>query len=122
MLATVRTVALAGLRGHPVHVEADIVPGLPSTQIVGLPDVSVREAKERLHAALRNSGYEWPPARITLNLAPAELPKEGSGFDLPIALALLAASGQARAVDLQGLVFVGELSLDGTLRPVRGAL
>ena len=122
MLATVRTVALAGLKAHAVCVEADVVPGLPSTQIVGLPDASVREAKERVHAALRNSGFTWPPARITLNLAPAELPKEGSGFDLPIALALLAASGQARTADLEGLVFVGELSLDGTLRPVRGVL
>ncbi|MFN8176645.1 MAG: YifB family Mg chelatase-like AAA ATPase [bacterium] len=122
MLGSVRTVALAGLKSHAVHVEADVVPGLPCTQIVGLPDVSVREAKERVHAAIRNSGYEWPAARITLNLAPAELPKEGSGFDLPIALALLAASGQAKGAALAGLVFVGELSLDGRLRPVRGAL
>jgi magnesium chelatase family protein len=122
LLASVRTVALAGLKAHAVHVEADVVPGLPSTQIVGLPDVSVREAKERVHAALRNSGFEWPAARITLNLAPAELPKEGSGFDLPIALALLAASGQTRGASLAGLVFLGELSLDGTLRPIRGAL
>ncbi len=122
MLATVRTVALSGLKAHAVRIEADVVPGLPSTQIVGLPDASVREAKERVHAALRNSGFAWPAARITLNLAPAELPKEGSGFDLPIALALLAASGQARGADLAGLVFLGELSLDGTLHPVRGAL
>lgn len=122
MLAIVRTVALSGLQAHPVFVEADVVPGLPSTQIVGLPDVSVREAKERVHAALRNSGFQWPAARITLNLAPAELPKEGSGFDLPIALALLAASGQLRATDLAGIVFLGELSLDGTLRAVRGVL
>ncbi|HMB71666.1 MAG TPA: YifB family Mg chelatase-like AAA ATPase, partial [bacterium] len=122
MLARVLTVALGGVRAHLISVEADVRPGLPHTQIVGLPDASVRESKERVHAALRNSGFEWPAARITLNLAPAELPKEGSGFDLPIALALLAASGQARPDDLEGIVWVGELSLDGELRPVRGAL
>jgi magnesium chelatase family protein len=122
LLATVSTCALVGVEAHTVHVEADVSPGLPHTQIVGLPDASVRESKERVQAALRNSGYALPPARITLNLAPAELPKEGSGFDLPIALALLAAVGHVDAKSLAGLVFVGELSLDGTLRPVRGVL
>jgi magnesium chelatase family protein len=122
LLARVLTVALGGIEAHAIHVEADVTPGLPHTQIVGLPDAAVRESKERVHAAIRNSGFEWPAARITLNLAPAELPKEGSGFDLPIALALLAASGQAPARALSGLLFVGELSLDGSLRPVRGAL
>ena len=122
MLACALTVALGGIEAHAIHVEADVTPGLPHTQIVGLPDAAVRESKERVHAALRNSGYEWPAARITLNLAPAELPKEGSGFDLPIALALLAASGQAPPGALRDLLFVGELSLDGSLRAVRGAL
>jgi magnesium chelatase family protein len=105
-----------------VHVEADVSPGLPHTQIVGLPDASVRESKERVQAALRNSGFPLPPARITLNLAPAELPKEGSGFDLPIALALLAAVGSVDPDHLRGVLFFGELALDGTLRPVRGVL
>ncbi len=122
MLASILTVALGGIDAQTIHVEADVSPGLPHTQIVGLPDASVRESKERVHAALRNSGFEWPAARITLNLAPAELPKEGSGFDLPIALALLAASGQANPHEMEGILFVGELSLDGQLRPVRGAL
>jgi len=122
MLASVQTCALCGVEASTVHVEADVTPGLPHTQIVGLPDASVRESKERVGAALRNSGYALPPARITLNLAPAELPKEGSGFDLPIALALLAACGHVDAKGLAGLVFVGELSLDGRLRPVRGVL
>jgi magnesium chelatase family protein len=122
MLASVQTCALCGVEAHAVHVEADVTPGLPHTQIVGLPDASVRESKERVHAALRNSGFAMPPARVTLNLAPAELPKEGSGFDLPIALALLGAAGHVDCRSLEGLVFVGELSLDGTLRPVRGVL
>lgn len=122
MLARVLSVALGGVQAHAVDVEADVRPGLPHTQIVGLPDASVRESKERVHAAIRNSGFEWPTARITLNLAPAELPKEGSGFDLPIALALLAASGQMPPEPLANLVSIGELSLDGELRPVRGAL
>ncbi|MBZ0269645.1 YifB family Mg chelatase-like AAA ATPase, partial [bacterium] len=122
MLAQVLTAALGGVEARIIHVEADVTPGLPHTQIVGLPDAAVRESKERVHAAIRNSGYEWPASRITLNLAPAELPKEGSGFDLPIALALLAASGQARPRDLENLLLVGELALDGTLRAVRGVL
>ena len=122
MLAKALTVALCGVEAHDVHVEADVSSGLPHTQIVGLPDVSVRESKERVHAAIRNSELAMPPARITLNLAPAELPKEGSGFDLPIAMALLAASEQVDPALLTNVVLVGELSLDGRLRPVRGVV
>jgi magnesium chelatase family protein len=122
MIATVLTVSLCGVEAHTVRVEADVTSGLPHTQIVGLPDTSVRESKERVQSAIRNSEFEVSRERVTLNLAPAELPKEGSGFDLPIALALLAASGQADRKSLEGLVFVGELSLDGSLRPVRGVL
>ncbi len=122
MLATVATVALTGVEAHAVSVEADVTPGLPHIQIVGLPDASVRESKERVQAALRNSGYELPPRRVTLNLAPAEIPKEGSAFDLPIALALLAASEGIDPQWLDGLLFVGELSLDGRLRSVRGVI
>jgi magnesium chelatase family protein len=122
MLASVVTVALCGVEARIVTVEADITPGLPHIQIVGLPDPSVRESKERVQAAIRNSGYELPPRRVTLNLAPAEMPKEGSRFDLPIALALLAASGHGEPGALDGVLFVGELSLEGRLRPVRGAL
>ncbi|MAF26986.1 MAG: YifB family Mg chelatase-like AAA ATPase [Gemmatimonadota bacterium] len=122
MLFRILTSALQGVEAHAVHVEADVSPGIPHTQIVGLPDASVRESRDRVHAAVRNSGYEMPPARITLNLAPAGLPKEGSGFDLPIALALLAASGQIPGEGLERRLFLGELSLDGSLRPVRGVL
>ena len=122
MLATAVTVALSGVEARIVNVEADVTPGLPHIQIVGLPDASVRESKERVQAALRNSGFEIPPRRVTLNLAPAGIPKEGSGFDLPIALALLAASERLDPRRLARLLFVGELSLDGRLRPVRGVL
>jgi magnesium chelatase family protein len=122
MLASVVTVALCGVDAHTVHCEADVTPGIPNTHIVGLPDTSVKESKERVQAAIRNSGFTVPQSRITLNLAPAELPKEGSGFDLPIALSLLAASGQIALPKLSDIVFLGELSLDGQLRPVRGVL
>ncbi len=97
LLSIVRAVALFGVDAHSVRVEADVAPGLPQTNLVGLPDAAVRESRERVQTAIRNSGYTLPAARITVNLAPAQLPKEGTGFDLPIALALLAASGQSEA-------------------------
>lgn len=122
MLSIVRAIALFGVDAHPVRVEADVSPGLPHTNLVGLPDASVRESRERVQTAIRNSGFTLPAARITVNLAPAQIPKEGTGFDLPIALALLVASGQVDAAVPEGLVFIGELSLDGSLRPVRGVL
>ena len=122
MLAVVQGVALFGVEAHRVRVEADVSPGLPNTHVVGLPDTAVRESRERVQTAIRNSGFTIPPARITVNLAPAQLPKEGTGFDLPIALALLAASGQMDASLLRERVFIGELSLDGSVRAVRGVL
>ncbi len=122
VLSVVDAVALFGVEAHPVRVEADVSPGLPHTQMVGLADLAVRESRERVHTAIRNSGFQLPAARITVNLAPAQLPKEGTGFDLPIALALLAASGQIDGDGLRNIVFIGELSLDGTVRPVRGVL
>ncbi|MGH2378271.1 MAG: YifB family Mg chelatase-like AAA ATPase [Candidatus Limnocylindria bacterium] len=109
-----------GLEAALISVEADVANGLPTFAIVGLPDTAVSEARERVRAAIRNSGYEFPLRRIVVNLAPAERRKEGSGFDLAIALAILRASGQL-ATDVDGLC-VGELSLDGTLRPVRGVM
>src|SRR5215831_675604 len=122
MLATVVTCALVGIDAHPVHVEVDVATGLPHTQTVGLPDSSVRESKDRVRSALRNAGFEIPPRRITVNLAPAHLRKEGAAYDLPIALALLAATGHPLHEHLGGVAVAGELALDGSVRPIRGAL
>jgi len=122
MLARVESLAVLGVQGYPVTVEVDLAPGLPAFNTVGLPDGAVRESKERVRAALVNSGFELPLNRITVNLAPADVRKEGSGFDLPIALGILAAAGAFPPQALAGLAVVGELALDGALRPVRGAL
>src|SRR3989442_14482639 len=123
MLARVNSCATQGIQGMFVEVEADLGAGLPTFSIVGLPDAAVRESRERVLAALRNCGYEFPARKITVNLAPAHVRKEGARFDLPIAVALLLASGQIpRDASLLSGVFVGELALDGTLRPVRGIL
>jgi hypothetical protein len=112
--------ALWGLETALVTVEVDVANGLPHFAIVGLPDTAVQEARERVRAAIRNAGFEFPLRRVTVNLAPAERRKEGTGFDLPIALAILRATGQL-TVDPDGLC-LGELALDGALRPVRGAM
>jgi magnesium chelatase family protein len=123
MLARVRSCATIGVEGLIVEVEADIGVGLPTFTIVGLPDAAVRESRERVLAAVRNCGYEFPARRITINLAPAHVRKEGARFDLPIAVALLLASGQIPAPPALGhALFVGELALDGTVRPTRGIL
>jgi magnesium chelatase family protein len=119
-VAHVRTCALWGLETALVQVEADVSNGLPHFSIVGLPDTAVSEARERARAAIRNSGFEFPLRRIVVNLAPAERRKEGTGFDLAIALAILRASDQLQ-VDVDGLC-LGELSLDGTIRPIRGVM
>ena len=121
-LATVASRALAGIDAPAVTVEVHLGPGLPAFHIVGMPDAEVREAKDRVRAALNHAQFEFPSRRITVNLAPADLPKDSSRFDLPIALGILAASGQLKSAALEGLEFVGELSLTGELRPVRGAL
>jgi len=125
-IATVFSRAQRGIDAPSVRVEVHLGPGLPSLGIVGLPETSVRESKDRVRAALNDAGFDWPAGRITVNLAPADLPKEGGRFDLPIALGILAASGQlGRAVEDGHLTrneFVGELALHGALRPVRGAL
>jgi magnesium chelatase family protein len=123
MLASVNTLVLNGIEASTVRVEADIMSGLPHFEIVGLASAAVKEARERVRSALRNSGYDFPNRRITVNLAPADVKKEGSHFDLPIALGILLASGQLD--DLEGLDeyhLAGELSLDGSLRPVPGIL
>lgn len=121
-LAIVNSRGLDGLSAPPVAVEVHIAGGLPSVTLVGLPDTEVKEARDRVRAALQNSGFEFPAKRITVNLAPADLPKESGRFDLPIALGILAASGQIPAKALAEHEFAGELSLSGHLRPIRGAL
>ncbi|HEX7053861.1 MAG TPA: YifB family Mg chelatase-like AAA ATPase [Burkholderiales bacterium] len=121
-VASVASRALAGVDAPEVSVEVHLGPGLPAFHIVGLPDTEVREARDRVRAALNHARFEFPARRITVNLAPAELPKDSSRFDLPIALGILAASGQLMPEALQGTEFAGELSLTGELRPVRGAL
>jgi magnesium chelatase family protein len=121
-VATVASRALAGIEAPEVTVEVHLGPGLPAFHIVGLPDAEVREARDRVRAALNHAHFEFPARRITVNLAPAELPKDSSRFDLPIALGILASSGQIDPAALAGQEFAGELSLTGELRPVRDAL
>lgn len=121
-LAVLTSRALAGMQAPEVTVEVHLANGLPSFTIVGLPETEVKESKDRVRAALQNAGFEFPARRITVNLAPADLPKESGRFDLPIALGILAASGQMPADELSKYEFAGELSLSGELRPIRGAL
>ena len=121
MLATSQSCAVVGLEGYIVRVEVDISPGLPKFNVVGLPDAAVQEARERVRAALRNSGFEFPMRRITANLAPADLKKAGPAYDLPIAVSILFSSGQADPPS-QSAIFLGELSLDGSLRHTNGVL
>jgi magnesium chelatase family protein len=121
-LARAHAIALVGVQGHIVEIEADIENGLVTLLLVGLPDTALREARDRIRSAILNSGQTWPQRRITVGLSPASLPKRGSGFDVGIAAAILAAAGAIRASWLDGLVFLGELGLDGRLRPVPGVL
>jgi magnesium chelatase family protein len=122
MLASVRSAALLGIDAFDVTVEVDAARGLPQWTMVGLPANAVKESRERVSAALVNSGFTLPPRRVTVSLAPCDIRKEGTAYDLPIAIGLLVATGQLQPADIQQAVFVGELGLDGTLRPVRGAL
>ncbi|HEY9145088.1 MAG TPA: magnesium chelatase domain-containing protein, partial [Thiobacillus sp.] len=121
-VAVVKSRALNGMHAPEVVVEAHLANGLPAFTLVGLPETEVKEARDRVRAAIQNARYEFPARRITVNLAPADLPKESGRFDLPIALAILAASGQIPADKLKHAEFAGELALTGELRPVRGAL
>ncbi len=122
MLAAVRSAALVGIDAYDVTVEVDAAQGLPQWTIVGLAAGAVKESRERVGAALVNSGFKVPPRRITVNLAPADVRKEGTAFDLPIAIGILVATGQLEASVVEGRIFVGELGLDGVLRTMRGAL
>lgn len=118
----VKSCAIVGIHAYPVDIEVDRGPGLPQLITVGLPDASVREAKERIRTAIKNSGYEIPPEKITINLAPADIKKEGAAFDLPMALGILAVNEIIPASALQHFFFCGELALDGKLRAFRGSL
>jgi magnesium chelatase family protein len=122
VLACFRTAALFGVEACPVQVEVDVSFGLPGFTMVGLPDASVRESRDRVRSAIRNSGYEFPPHRITVNLSPADVRKAGASFDLPIALGLLAAQGIVERRHVADLVVLGELSLDGSIHGTRGVL
>ena len=121
MLSTLYSAGLYGIDGYIVTVEADAQPKLPLFELVGLPDAAVKESRERVHSALKNCGFEFPMRRITVNLAPGELRKEGPVYDLPILLSILAASGAVRK-PRSNSAFLGEVSLDGQIRPISGVL
>ena len=122
MLASLESASVLGIEASPVHIEVDLCFGLPRFQLVGLPDTSVKESRDRVHAAIRNSGYEFPQHRIVINMAPADVRKAGASYDLPIALGVMAASGVVTTRDIRDVVIVGELALDGTIHPARGVL
>jgi magnesium chelatase family protein len=122
MLAKAFSFGLLGIEAYPIEIEVDVSRGLPVVNIVGLADTSVKESRERVKSAIKNSGFEWPAERITVSLAPSDIKKEGAAFDLAISLGILAASGQINARILEDFCLLGELSLDGRLRPVKGVL
>src|SRR5688500_3258310 len=122
MLARVRAASIVGLDAFQVEVECDLRPAIPKFVLVGLPDASLKESQERVESAIKNSDLQWPQAKIVVNLAPADLRKEGTAFDLPIALAILCANGQCDPAMLAPYLIAGELSLDGSLRTVPGVL
>ena len=121
-LARTWSVALEGVRGHLVEVEADVAQGLPGLTLTGLPDAALNEARDRVRSAVLNSREQWPQHRITVNLSPASLQKRGSGFDLALAVVVLAAAGAVAHEAIARAVFLGELGLDGRVRPIRGVL
>ena len=122
MLARIRSAAVLGIDAYLVDVETDIASGLPTFVTVGLPQGAVKEGRDRVAAALANTGFTFPLRRVTINLAPADVPKTGSAFDLPIALGILAATEQIAGERLPRIAVLGELGLEGAVRPVRGAL
>ena len=122
MIAKIICYSLNGLEGVPVEVETDVNKGVPSYEMVGLPDTAVKESRERVRSALKNSGLLFPMNRITINFAPADLKKEGAAFDLAVAVSLLKASEQLVGADVSDTVFLGELALNGDLRPIAGLL
>lgn len=122
MLAKVNSGCVVGIDAYSIDVEVDVAHGMPAFSVVGLPDAAIRESRDRIRAAIKNSGFVFPEGKITVNLSPADIKKEGAGFDLPIAVGILAATGHIDPEDLEGILLCGELSLNGTLKPFRGAL
>ncbi len=122
MLAKVFSFGLLGIEAYPIEIEVDVSRGLPAVTLVGLADTAIRESKERVKSAIKNSGFEWPAERITVSLAPSDIKKEGTSFDLAIALGILAATEQLNSERMRDYYILGELSLDGSLRPTRGIL
>jgi len=122
MISIVKSMSLHGLEGYPIEVQVDVSGGLPCFEIVGLPDTSIREAKERVKTAIKNSGFELQSRRIIVNLAPANTKKEGSYLDLPIAIAILLNIEEIQKQDLTNTIFIGELSLDGKINKINGVL
>ena len=122
MISKVLSSAVLGVDAYVVDVEADIALGLPSFATVGLPEGAVKESRDRVRAAIKNSGYDFPPRKITVNLAPADIKKEGTAFDLPISIGILAATSIVRSDRINDYLIVGELSLDGKVKAIRGAL
>ena len=122
MLAVVKSFGLNGLEGYKVDVEVDVGLGMPYYEIVGLPDTAIKESKERVRSAIKNSGYKFSSNRVVVNLAPASKKKEGPSFDLPIAISILIATGQIGSNKAKDFIYVGELGLDGGLRSVNGLL
>ena len=122
MVNKVTTGAVIGLNAYKVTVETDVLNGLPGFAIVGLPDTAINEARDRVRSAIKNSGFTFPAKKVVINLAPADLKKEGSNFDLPIAMGLLTEEAVIEEDKLQDYAFIGELSLDGTLRAITGVL
>ena len=122
MIAKINSAGLCGMQGYMIQAEADVSPGIPAWEIVGLPDVAVRESKERIRSAVKHAGFQIPGKRMVINLAPADVKKEGAYLDLPIALGILVSSGQLSVSGMADAAFFGELSLDGRLRPIKGAL
>jgi magnesium chelatase family protein len=122
MFVKVLSMSVIGMESYPVSVEVDISAGLPQFSTVGLPDVAVKESRDRIKAAIKNSGYKFPRSHVTVNLAPADIKKEGTGFDLPIAIGILASEELIKGESLENCFFIGELSLDGSIKSVRGVL
>src|SRR3989338_560443 len=122
MLSKIKSRFVVGIEAKKVEVEVDIKEGLPKFAIVGLPDKVVRESIDRVRAAIRNSGFKFPSNKITVNLSPAHIKKEGTIFDLPIAIGILASSGELAVERLKDMVICGELSLDGSIKPISGVL
>ena len=122
MLSKILSYGLVGIEAYPIEIEVDVRQGLPSINFAGLPDQATKESKDRIKCAINNSGFKYPAERITVNLAPADIPKSGPAFDLAIALGILASSSQIDPESLTNFAFLGELSLDGSVRPVKGSL